>query len=263
MGTAALRTYIRRFRSHYHFPAPVTVVCRNPVSPPQLAADAPVADIIGPVEINLLQTFRNQFYITVFHRFHRGLNQFIHLYEPLFLYQRFYGCLTAVMSAYIVGIIFNLYQQPLTLQLRNDGSSRLIPVHTAVFSAVLVDGGIVVHHIDNRQVMALSHLKVVGVVGRRNLYHTCTEFHVHISVRNDRNHPVHNGKHDTLSYQMPVTLILGMDCHRGIAQHGLRTGGGKSQEFRGAGGAVIVHHRIFDVPQMPCLLLILHLRIGN
>ena len=263
MRASALGTGCGHLGRNHGLPALVAVVGRNPVSPPQLAADAPVADIVRPVEIDLLQTFGNQFHLTVFHRFHRGLDEFFHLYEPLLLYQRFHGCLAAVMGAYIVGIFLDLHQESLPRKLLHNGLSGRIPVHSAVRAAVLVDGGVVVHHIDHRQAVTFSHFKVVGVMGGGNLHHAGAEFPVHVSIRHHRNHPVHDGQHHALPDQVAVPLILGMYGNRGITQHGFRTGGGKGQKLRGAGRAVIIHHRIPDMPEMPGLLLVFHLRVGD
>ncbi len=62
---------------------------------------------------------------------------------------------------------------------------------------------------------------------------------------------------------MSIALIVRIDCHRRIPQHGLRTGCGKLQKLRFTGCSVLLSQRILNMPQMSRLLLILHLRIGN
>ncbi len=111
--------------------------------------------------------------------------------------------------------------------------------------------------------MAFSHLKVIGVMGRRDLNHAGSEFPVHISISDNGNDPVHNGQHHAFPDEMAVPLILRVNGHSRIPQHGLRTGGGKGEKLRGTGSTVLIHHRIFDMPQMPRLLLIFHFRVGN
>ena len=43
--------------------------------PPKLAADAPVLDVVHPVEVGLGPVFRNEFYLAAFHRLDRGLGE--------------------------------------------------------------------------------------------------------------------------------------------------------------------------------------------
>ena len=64
--------------------AVVAVPNRNSVSPPELAADAPVADILHPVEIVLIETLRNEADFTIFHSLNSGFRKLLHRHEPLF-----------------------------------------------------------------------------------------------------------------------------------------------------------------------------------
>ena len=109
VGAAALGTYLRHLLGYHYLTAVITVICGNPVSPPQLTADTPVADIVGPVKVVLLHTFGDQLDLTVFHCFSCGLDQFVHLHEPLLFYQRLDGGLTTVMGTYVVYMILDLY----------------------------------------------------------------------------------------------------------------------------------------------------------
>ena len=109
VGAAALGAYLRHLLGYDYFTAVIAVICGNPVSPPQLTADTPVADIIRPVEIVLLHTFGDQLDLAIFYSFSCGFDQFIHLNEPLVLYHRLDGGLTTVMGTYVVYMIFDLY----------------------------------------------------------------------------------------------------------------------------------------------------------
>ena len=62
---------------------------------------------------------------------------------------------------------------------------------------------------------------------------------------------------------MLIAGVIGIDCHRRISQHGFGTCSRKLQKFRGAHAAVRLNKRVLDVPQMPCLLLIFHFRVGD
>ena len=109
VGAAALGTYLRHLLGYDYFTAVIAVISGNPVSPPQLTADTPVADVVRPVEIVLLHTLGDQLDLTIFHSFSCGFDQFIHLNEPLVFYHRLDGGLTTVMGTYVVYMIFDLY----------------------------------------------------------------------------------------------------------------------------------------------------------
>ncbi|MNI07776.1 hypothetical protein D3C73_607910 [compost metagenome] len=67
-----------------YFPCGFGVPGRNAVAPPQLAGDAPVADVLNPVQIGFLKTFRYEVdAAAVFLGSNRLLGQRLHLYEPL------------------------------------------------------------------------------------------------------------------------------------------------------------------------------------
>ena len=85
MRTSAFRADIGHFLCHHDFPAFITVIGRYPVSPPQLPGNTPVTDVICPVKVRLVHTFRYQADISIFHTFHSRFYQFVHFHEPLFL----------------------------------------------------------------------------------------------------------------------------------------------------------------------------------
>ena len=109
VGAAALGTYLRHLLGYDYFTTVIAVISGNPVSPPQLTADTPVADVVRPVEIVLLHTLGNQLDLTIFHCFSCGFDQLIHLNEPLVLYHRLDGGLTTVMGTYVVYMILDLH----------------------------------------------------------------------------------------------------------------------------------------------------------
>ena len=181
MGAAALRADLGHLLCYHYLTAFIAVISRNSVSPPELTADTPVADIVRPVKVGLFHTLRNKLDVAVLYGFYCGLNQLIHLDKPLLFYQRLNGGLTSVVGTYVVGVIFDTDQKSHLVQFFHDGFSCLITVHTFELAAVFVDGGIVIHNVDHRQVVTLSYFKVVGVMRRGNLYYAGTEFHIYVS----------------------------------------------------------------------------------
>ncbi len=233
------------------------------MAPPELTADAPVADVVGPVEVGLFHAGRDQLDVTVLDAFHSGLNELVHADEPLGLDHGLDSGAAAVMGTHVVGIIFDINEKPHLVQFLDDLGSALVAVHARELAAVGINGGIVVEDVDLGEAVALSHLKVVGVVGRGDLNDTGTEFHINILVGHDGDLSVHEGQEDLFAHQILIAVILGIHGHGGIAQHGLGTGGGKLQETGGGDGAVVLDQGILDMPEVAGLILVLHLCVGN
>ena len=73
--------------------------------------------------------------------------------------------------------------------------------------------------------MALAHFVVVKVVGRGDFHAPRSKLGVHIVIRNDRNFASDQGQRDGLAHQGGIALVLWMDRHGLIAQHGFWAGG--------------------------------------
>lgn len=84
------------------------------------------------------------------------------------------------------------------------------------------DAGVLVQHVDQRQVVALAHFVVVEVVGRGDLDAAGAEFRVHIVVADDGDFPAGDGQLDGLADQVLIALVFRVDGDRRIAQHGFR-----------------------------------------
>src|SRR5262245_44105501 len=57
---------------------------RNTMSPPQLAADAPILDVFHPVVISLLEALGHNFDASIFYGFERSFSQRLNGHKPLF-----------------------------------------------------------------------------------------------------------------------------------------------------------------------------------
>ena len=131
-------------------------------------------------------------------------------------------------------------------------------VHALVLLGnIFIHMTVVGHYINNRKIMPESHLEVVGVVGRGDLYNAGSELNVDIVVGHDGNLFVHDGEDEVLADDVLVALILRVDCHGGVAEHGLGTGGGKDQVTGAVGEGVL------QMPEAAVLLLVLDLGVGD
>ena len=257
MCAPAVRAFLRRMPVHDELAALVAVICRDAVSPPDLPGDTPVLDIFQPVQIDLVKTLRHKFQLACLQRVDGRFCQFFHLHEPLLFDQRLHSRAAAVMSPHGMCVRNDFYEISLLVQFLHDRLSRLIAVHARIFPAILIDGGVVVHDIDLRQMMSLTHFKVIRVVRRSDLHCSCTELFVHIVIRHDRNLTPHERQDHIFPDDILVSLIVRVHRDGSIPEHGLRTCGRDLEE------PVRAHDRIFDVPEMSFLLLVLYFRVGE
>ena len=188
------------------------------MSPPELTGNTPVTDVLQPVQIRLVKTLRNEGQVTVLDRFDSRFCHLFHLYEPLLLDHRLYRRTTAVMSTYIVYMLFYFYKQSLCFQIRYHCFSCLVTVHTIIFAARAVNGRIIVHDVDLWQIVASSYLKVIRVMGRRNLYASGSKLFIYVRIRNYRNLAVCERQFQHLANQIRISFIIRIHSHSGIAK---------------------------------------------
>ena len=154
-----------------------------------------------------------------------------------------------------MGMGLDLFQVAARFQVGHDRLSGLVPVQPGIPAAIRSHVGGFVQAFHNGQPVALAHLKVVGVVGRGNLHHTGAKIHVHIGIGHNGDLFVHQRQQHLFALQVPVALVVRVNGHRRVPQHGLGPGGGKHQAF------VCTHNGVFQVPEKALLVLILHLGV--
>ena len=133
------------------------------------------------------------------------------------------------MCTNIVAVILNLDKQSHLIKLFYDCLSGLVTIHTCEFSTVLIDGSIVIHNVDDWKIVSLSYLKVIRIMCRSNLYNTGTKLHINIRILYDRNLTIHQWKHQLLTFQVRISLIIRMNGYRCITKHCLWSRRSKGQ----------------------------------
>ena len=84
------------------------------------------------------------------------------------------------------------------------------------------DPRILIKDIDQRQLVPLTHLVVVEIMGGGDLNAAGTEGRIDILIGNNRNLTPHQRQADGSSNQVPITLIVRVNRYRRVAQHSLR-----------------------------------------
>ena len=215
------------------------------MSPPQLAADAPVLDVAHPGEIGVFPLLRHELDGAVLDGGNGRFGQLPGIDVPLVGQVGFYYHPGAVPAGYPQTMGLDLVHQAQGLQVRDHAPARLEAIQPPVgCRRLLIDGGIVVEDIDHRQAVAAAHLIVVEIVGRGYLDDAGAEFAVHVVVRYDRNLAPGQGQFHHAADQVLVALILRVDGHGGVAEHGFRPGGRHGQVTFAA------RQRVLEVPQL-------------
>ncbi len=228
------------------------------VAPPQLPGDAPVPDVLHPVEVGLGEAVGDEFGLPLPDHPEGLPGQRLHLDEPLGGDEGLHIAVTAGAGPHVVLVGLHLDQPAPRLQVGDDGFPGLIAVHAGVLAISLHDFAAVIQDPDGLQLLAQAHLKVVGVVGGGHLHAARPEAHVHVLVGHDGHLPAHQGEDAGFAHDIRIPPVLGVDRHAGVPQHGLRPGGGHDHI-----PVLLPLDGVADVPEVPRLVLILHLHVGQ
>ena len=151
-----------------------------------------------------------------------------------------------------------LHKKALCFKVFEHCLSCLVAVHAVIACTRTADGRVVIHYIYLGQIVSLTYLKVVRIVGRCDFYAACSELLIYIRVRNNRYLTVDKRKHKCLSYYILITLILGIYSNSGISEQSLRSGGGYLDK-----ASFLAHYGVVDMPEVTLLLLMYNLSVGD
>ena len=242
----------------------VVVPGGDAVAPPLLATDAPVLDVAHPGEVHVLVLARHEFDVAILHGLDRRRRQGLDLDEPLVREPRLDHRPGAVAAGHGRGVFFDALDESRRLQVGDEPRACLETVQAPVGTrCVVVDAGLGVEDVDEFQAVTVTDGVVVEVVGGCDLDAAGAERTVHVVVRDDGDAPADQRQHDRLADQRAVAFVVGVHRHGGVAQHGLRAGGGDHQVIGPGIGLGPVGQRIAEVPQVSGLLVVVHLEVGD
>ena len=161
---------------NHHVVAAGAIPGWNTVSPPELAGDAPVADVVHPLEVIAPPQVGNDLDLVGFNRLDRGLSQRFRAHEPLRRHSGLDDCLATLAGADIVGVVLNLCDESLLFEPGDDLLAGLVAVEARKLPVAFDNAGFLVQNRDELEVVALAGREVVGVVGGRDLDDTRSEF---------------------------------------------------------------------------------------
>ena len=181
MLSSALRAYLRSSAPlDYHLTAVIAVVCRNPVTPPELTGDTPVLDAGEPVLIGLDIIVWDELHLALSACLKSGLTHLLHADEPLWLHHRLYCRMASVVGSDCMGVRYYLHQEAELIEIIDHCLPGFITVHACVLAALVIHGTVIIEYIYLFEIVSLAYLEVVRIVCRRDLHAAGSEFLVYV-----------------------------------------------------------------------------------
>ena len=258
IGTATLGADSQVGTAGMHFATVIAVPNGDTVTPPNLAGNTPVANIIHPAGVGLGEALGHELGATIVNAIHSSLNQGLHFYEPLSRNKGLYNAAAALAVTNSMGMVFDFNKIAASFQISHNVLAAFLASLTFIFACFRSHFAIHANNNYAGQVMANAHLIVVGVVGRSDFYSAGTKFQINIAISDDGNNTTIGGQSQMLAYQMTIAGVSRVYSYSGIARDGLRTSGSNGQI-----GALFLHYGITEVPQMARIILVLNLDIGQ
>ena len=158
-----------------------------------------------------------------------------------------------------VASVGDISQQPHFLKCLDNTLAGIETVHALpVFGGVFVQFGLSRQDIDHLQPVAATNIKVIEIMGRGDFDGTGALFHIGILIGNDRDQAIHDRQANHFPHQITITVIIGVNRHRRIPQHGFRPASCNGDE-----GILHPFNRVFEVPVMAVDLFLLNLKVRN
>ena len=233
------------------------------MSPPELPRDAPVPEVLHPVQVHLLPARGIELHLPFARDFDRRRGQGRHLHEPLQrqIWFDHRAAAAAVPHRETVRLFF--LQVAGVAQRLDDPRAGLEPLESAEIAGVLVHHAALVHHDARLQPMTTGQREVVRVVRGRDLDRTRAELGIDRGVRHDGDLPPQQRQHRQLSDQRLVAAVAGMHRHAHVSEHGLGTRGGHRHLLGLALPLGRGDERITDEPQRALGLHVIHFLVGE
>src|SRR5579884_3733473 len=175
------------FTSDGGFRAVAAVPCRNAMTPPELARDAPVANVFHPLEEDGLAILGNEADFAAAYGGHGFLGKRLHVHEPLRRDERLDDALAAVTFTQADGVRLAFDQLAGFFQRGEHASTSLEAIELGVRTGGGGHAGIFSDDFHEWQIVPLADLKIVRIVRGRNLYCASAELRIDDRIGNDRN----------------------------------------------------------------------------
>ncbi len=118
------------------------------MAPPDLARDAPIPDILHPLKIGLLPELRHDSGAAFSDRLNGRLGQRLCSHKPLKGKIGLDDRLASVAVAYHVTVVFDFYQNTVSLKILNDPVSAIEAIQPSIRARILIHSARFINHLD-------------------------------------------------------------------------------------------------------------------
>ena len=161
------------------------------MTPPELAADTPVLNVLQPVTVSIFIFLWIEFHLASHYRGQGDVGKVLHPEEPLKRETGFDGGIGVTLGvSHLIDVILNLFHQSCGLQVFGNLLATIHTVHAHIKRRLIRDGSISIEDIDSLQIMRLTQHVVVCVMSGSYLQTTSTELNVNIAVLDNRDNTV-------------------------------------------------------------------------
>ena len=227
--------------------AVVAVPRRDAVAPPELARNAPVADVLKPVDVDFREALRHELDAAVLDGFDGRFRERFHLDEPLLRDERLDRRMAARAMADSVLMVFDRDERTGFLEFLDERLAAFVAVHAFVFACTLEHLARIADDLDGLEMMALSHLEIVRIMRWRDFDGARAERLVDILVGEQRDAAANDRQDQRLADEILVALVIRVHGNARVAEHRL---GARRRDFDVF--ARLALDFIADMPEMAC-----------
>src|SRR5204862_7211927 len=152
---------------------------RNPVTPPDLPRDVPVADALHPVVVRRAPALRHDLVRALAKLREDGLRQRLHFHEPLVAEPRLDHRVAPIAAPHGMPVRLGFDEETFALELLDDALASLEAIDTLELprdTMGISHGPVLFHDQRHLQLVAQPDLEVVRVVGGSHLHESRPEF---------------------------------------------------------------------------------------
>ena len=186
---------------------------RDGVSPPDLPRDRPVADVLHPIEVDLLLVTGIDRDVALAHGLDRGRRERLHAHPPLLHHERLVDRPAAIVHTDGVRDRLLLREKALPTQQLHHLAARGVAVRTGERTRRGRHHPALVDDREHLQPVALPDLEVGRVVAGRDLERARPELAVDGLIGDDPDAPFHRGHEDLLADVGLPALVVWMHRH--------------------------------------------------
>ena len=232
----------------------------NAVAPPQLAADAPVLEVLHPGGVGLRPTRGVEGDLARVDGVERRPFELVDGHEPLLRQPRLKrGVATVAVHDGVIEVL-DVIEQVVLLEPLDDGLAALVAVHAGELAVALNNHRVLIEDIDLRQVVGLTHSIVVRVVSRGDLDKAGAKVGIDVPILKDGDLAVDDRELDGLTHEGGLLGVLRGDGDARVTEHGLGARGGDDDVVLAVNR---LGQRVAQVPQVALLVLVLGLVVRD